>query len=114
MAEQGHGGRNPDKGLAGLGEQGQIQDGAGREVQELQPEGFQDREEEVREWWDKPHPHEDPDDGDAVGLPRRGSGKTRVATRAGASGMASDPATPRVAASRICSSPTQMLGNRAT
>ena len=40
-------------------------------------------------------------------------GKTRVATRAGASGVALDPTAPRVAASRICSSLTQMLGNRA-
>ena len=37
-----------------------------------------------------------------------------MATRAGASGMASDSATPRVTARCICSSPLQMLGNKAT
>ena len=41
-------------------------------------------------------------------------GKMRVATRAGASCVASDSVTPRVAASCICSSPSQMLGNKAT
>ena len=41
-------------------------------------------------------------------------GKTRVATRVGASGVASDSITPKVAASCIYSSPSQMLGNKAT
>ena len=41
-------------------------------------------------------------------------GKMRVATRAGASGVASDSTTPRVAANCICSSPSQTLGNKAT
>ena len=41
-------------------------------------------------------------------------GKTRVAARAGTPGAASDPATPKVAASLMFFSPTQVLGNRAT
>ena len=69
MAEQRHGRLHANECLAGVGEDGQVKDGAGSQMQVLQPVRSQDFQEEVRKWGDEPHLHEVVEDGDLSGRP---------------------------------------------